>query len=155
MTCGSRSRPIASSSAVLTYLACTNERPAEETLVEIAGMLEGTGAYPVIAEDLDDELRKAAMDRARKRMASFTANIHKLPIARGYLPSASSGPETGHLASWASDARAVEAAPALRLAPGASQAVSVDEILEALRRLDKEASEQRPQASWARRRVRR
>ena len=44
------------------------------------------------------------------------------------------------LASWASDARAVEAAPALRRAPGAASAVSVDEILEALRSLDKEAN---------------
>jgi hypothetical protein len=45
------------------------------------------------------------------------------------------------LASWASDACAVEAAPALRRAPGTGGAVSVDEILEALRALDKEASE--------------
>jgi hypothetical protein len=41
------------------------------------------------------------------------------------------------LAFWASDACAVEAAPALRHAPGAADAVSVDEILEALRSLDK------------------
>lgn len=59
------------------------------------------------------------------------------------------------LASWASDACAVEAAPALRLAPGASRVVSVDEILEALRRLDDEAREPSPQASWARRQLRR
>ena len=43
------------------------------------------------------------------------------------------------LASWASDACAVEAAPALRHAPGAAGSVSVDEILEALRLLDTEA----------------
>jgi hypothetical protein len=42
------------------------------------------------------------------------------------------------LASWASDACAVEAAPALRHAPGAAAAVSVDEILEALRSLDRQ-----------------
>ena len=41
------------------------------------------------------------------------------------------------LASWASDACAVEAAPALRLAPGTNQAISVDDILETLRELDK------------------
>jgi hypothetical protein len=41
------------------------------------------------------------------------------------------------LASWASDACAVEAAPALRLAPGTNRTVSVDDILEALRDLDK------------------
>jgi hypothetical protein len=59
------------------------------------------------------------------------------------------------LASWASDACAVEAAPALRLAPGASRVVVVDDILEALRVLDKEASEHSPQTSSARRQVRR
>jgi len=41
------------------------------------------------------------------------------------------------LASWASDACAVEAAPALRCAPGGRAPVSVDEILEALRDLDR------------------
>ena len=43
------------------------------------------------------------------------------------------------LASWASDACAVEAAPALRFAPGGRDPVSVDEILEALRDLDRQA----------------
>jgi hypothetical protein len=44
------------------------------------------------------------------------------------------------LASWGSDACAVEAAPALRYPPGARQALSVDEILEALRVLDQQAN---------------
>ena len=44
------------------------------------------------------------------------------------------------LASWASDACAVEAAPALRRPPGVSRAVSVDEILQALRTLDWKAN---------------
>jgi hypothetical protein len=44
------------------------------------------------------------------------------------------------LASWASDACAVEAAPALRCAPRTEHPVPVDEILEALRALDKQAS---------------
>jgi hypothetical protein len=57
------------------------------------------------------------------------------------------------LASWASDACAVEAAPALRQAPGGSVAVSVDEILEALRELDREAH--RGAVTWARRQFRR
>ena len=43
------------------------------------------------------------------------------------------------LASWASDACAVEAAPALRRAPGAGQIVTVDEILEALCLLDQQS----------------
>src|SRR4029077_20259243 len=57
------------------------------------------------------------------------------------------------LASWASDACAVDAAAALRRAPGGKQIVSVDEILEALRVLDKQVGERG--ASWARRQVRR
>jgi hypothetical protein len=57
------------------------------------------------------------------------------------------------LASWASDACAVEAAPALRRVPGSGRIVSVDEVLEALRTLDKQANENG--SSWARRQVRR
>ncbi|MBX4971000.1 hypothetical protein [Rhizobium binae] len=41
------------------------------------------------------------------------------------------------LASWASDIFAIESAPALRLYPGTETAVSYDEILEALKTLDK------------------
>ena len=57
------------------------------------------------------------------------------------------------LASWASDACAVEAAPALRRPPGSSRTVKVDEILEALRTLDREVGEKG--ASWTTRQVRR
>lgn len=46
------------------------------------------------------------------------------------------------LASWASDACAVEAAPELRSAPRGST-VRFDEIMEALRTLDKEANSHR------------
>lgn len=42
------------------------------------------------------------------------------------------------LASWASDACAVEAFPALRQPPGSPAPISVDEILAALRALDRE-----------------
>jgi hypothetical protein len=59
------------------------------------------------------------------------------------------------LASWASDACAVEAAPALRCAPGARRPVSVDDILEALRSLDRAAPELERTRSWLRRKVRR
>jgi len=57
------------------------------------------------------------------------------------------------LASWASDACAVETAPALRRIPGSNRVVNVDEILEALRILDKQAGENG--SSWLRRQVRR
>jgi len=48
------------------------------------------------------------------------------------------------LASWASDACAVEAAPALRQAPGGRRPVRFDEVMEALRELDNRAKEQNP-----------
>lgn len=40
------------------------------------------------------------------------------------------------LASWASDIFAIESIPALRLYPGTEQAVSYDELIEALKTLD-------------------
>ena len=43
------------------------------------------------------------------------------------------------LASWASDACAIEAAPALRCAPGGKKIVRFDDVMEALRTLDKQA----------------
>jgi hypothetical protein len=46
------------------------------------------------------------------------------------------------LASWASDACAIAAAPAFRRAPGGKRAVGFDEVIEALRTLDKEARDQ-------------
>src|SRR5215210_4117469 len=62
------------------------------------------------------------------------------------------------LASWASDVCAVEAAPALRCPPGGKRVVSFDEVMEALRGLDREAQEQwadaeRPRRSRPRRRT--
>jgi hypothetical protein len=56
------------------------------------------------------------------------------------------------LASWASDAAAVESAPALRLAP-AGQPVTIDEIMDALRLLDRQLEDQcrsRKGAEWNR-----
>jgi hypothetical protein len=44
------------------------------------------------------------------------------------------------LASWASDTCAVEAVPALRLVPGASRTVDFDDIIDALRALDRTAA---------------
>lgn len=45
------------------------------------------------------------------------------------------------LASWASDACAVEAVPALRYAPGGKKPVRFDDVMEALRTLDKQAQQ--------------
>jgi hypothetical protein len=54
------------------------------------------------------------------------------------------------LASWASDACAVEAAPALRQAPGAARPVSFDVVMDALRLLDRQASEYQPPRHYRR-----
>src|SRR5436305_4045675 len=43
------------------------------------------------------------------------------------------------LASWASDACAIEAVPTLRCLPGAKRPVHFDEVMDALRALDEEA----------------
>lgn len=59
------------------------------------------------------------------------------------------------LASWASDACAPEAAPHLRRAPGGKQPVLFDEVMEALRTLDKQASEQGRDSARYRRLLRR
>src|SRR4051812_43411947 len=58
------------------------------------------------------------------------------------------------LASWASDACAVEAAPALRRPRGAKAPVSFDEIMDALRALDRAAEAQRCTTRTVRRRER-
>jgi hypothetical protein len=54
------------------------------------------------------------------------------------------------LASWASDACAVEAVPALRRPPGVKAPVSFDEVMEALRTLDREIAQQRDPARYRR-----
>lgn len=51
------------------------------------------------------------------------------------------------LSSWASDACAVESMPALRQPPGAERPVSFDQIMDALRQLDSEASTHRSGSS--------
>ena len=53
------------------------------------------------------------------------------------------------LASWASDACAIEAAPALRKSP-AGEPVSFDDVMDALRALDRQASESPASSRWRR-----
>jgi hypothetical protein len=68
--------------ATLAYLACVKSDSSGQTLTEVCGLLEGTGPYAVIAPDLDEELRQAAIKRARTEMADLVTGIKKLPIAR-------------------------------------------------------------------------
>jgi hypothetical protein len=59
------------------------------------------------------------------------------------------------LASWASDACAVEAAPELRRAPPQARPVKFDDIMDALRALDRQAPAPLKSRSWERRPLRR
>ncbi|WP_064681960.1 hypothetical protein [Rhizobium bangladeshense] len=73
-------------------------------------------------------------------------------------PDISNDEKRAILASWASDIFAIESVPALRLYPGAERAVSYDEILEALKGLDKgdqQSEEEGSSASSSARRIRR
>ncbi len=54
------------------------------------------------------------------------------------------------LASWASDACAVEAAPALRVAPGGKEPVHFDEVMDALSALDRLSGTEQPQSQGRR-----
>lgn len=59
---------------------------------------------------------------------------HPMDVVRD--PDLSLGEKRAILASWASDACAIEAAPALRCAPGSDNPVKFDEVMDALRMLD-------------------
>lgn len=59
------------------------------------------------------------------------------------------------LASWASDACALEAAPSLRCAPGGRRPVLFDEVMEALRALDRQANQRPEEGARYRRMLRR
>jgi hypothetical protein len=59
------------------------------------------------------------------------------------------------LASWASDACAIEAAPSLRCTPGGKTPVQFDDVMEALRALDKQARQHRDDSARYRRILRR
>jgi hypothetical protein len=54
------------------------------------------------------------------------------------------------LASWASDARAVVAAPVLRKAPRAARPVSFDDVMDALRLLDRQLGDCQPPPRYRR-----
>lgn len=65
----------------------------------------------------------------------FSRFLHPFDVVRH--PSLEPEVKRAILASWASDRSAVENHPALRKPPGASRPVPVDDILDAMRSLDK------------------
>ena len=67
--------------------------------------------------------------------------LHPFEVARH--PSLEPEVKRAILASWASDRSAVRDQPALRKPPGARRAVSIDDILAAMRTLD-EGTDRRP-----------
>jgi hypothetical protein len=63
-----------------------------------------------------------------------TAFDHPLDVLRD--PDLTTNEKRAILSSWASDACAIESAPALRQRPGAKRPVTFDEVVDALRSLD-------------------
>jgi len=104
-------------------------------------------------------LKSSAVDPFEALIAP--GDVFRRPHEVLTYPGLSLGEKRTILASWASDARAVESCPALRCLPGCrAEPVPVDEVMHALQALDGEsvlwaAPEQRSQfafgARWPRR----
>jgi hypothetical protein len=95
-----------------------------------------TASIPVILNNI------TALDQAAETSADLEAILHPgkvfaRPMDVVQHPALPLAEKRAILASWASDACAVEAAPALRAAPGATQPVSFDEVMDALGALDR------------------
>jgi hypothetical protein len=69
----------------------------------------------------------------------FSRFLHPFDVTRH--PSLEPEVKRAFLATWASDRSAVRNKPALRKPPGARRAVPVDDVLEALRSLDRGSGE--------------
>ncbi len=72
----------------------------------------------------------------------FSRFLHPFDVARH--PSLEPEVKRALLASWASDRAAVRDKPSLRKPPGARRAVPVDDVLAALRSLDRSSGERAP-----------
>jgi hypothetical protein len=90
-------------------------------------------------DDHDDDLNKLLQPASAFAHPSDVLNNADLTLSE----------KRAILASWASDACAVEAAPALRRAPRSSQ-VKFDDIMDALRELHQQAQQSRPQPHYRR-----
>lgn len=67
----------------------------------------------------------------------FSRFLHPFDVVR--RPSLEPEVRRAILASWASDRSAVEDHPALRKPPGANRAVPIDDVLKAMRALDRDS----------------
>jgi hypothetical protein len=82
------------------------------------------------------------LNRSDDGALDFDALLHpaqafKHPMSVVEDPDLTLSEKRAILASWASDVCAVEAAPALRRVPGTGKAVAFDDVMEALRSLDR------------------
>jgi hypothetical protein len=87
--------------------------------------------YPPFGDDSENALDLDAL------LHPSQAFEHPLDVARD--PDLTLYEKRAILASWASDACAIEAVPTLRRLPGGKQPVHFDEVMDALRSLDQEA----------------
>jgi hypothetical protein len=95
------------------------------------------GVPPYILQDLGNE----AIFHFGWEALAHPAEVFGHPREIAANPRLSRAEKGAILASWASDACAVEAAPALRLPPGGKEPVLLDDIMDALRAIDEEGPE--------------
>ena len=98
---------------------------------------------PPAAQPRDDE-KGATQEGGTIMSQPFSRFLHPFDVVRH--PSLEPEVKRALLASWASDRAAVRGRPALRKPPGAKRAVPVDDVLAALRTLDRGGGECPPTA---------
>lgn len=87
---------------------------------------------------MDNMLQQAASDATVMGPAVLVQGMQlRRPIDVVTAPALSADDKRTILAAWASDFYAVESKPALRHLPGTPEPVSIDEVHEALRELDR------------------
>jgi hypothetical protein len=91
----------------------------------------------------------AGGDSGRRDTHGLDALLHPAPAFEHPMkvvddPDLTLAEKRAILASWASDACAVEATPALRQPPGSPRRVEFDDVMDALRALDRRTGERLP-----------
>ena len=95
------------------------------------------GVPPFVLQDLGNE----AIFHFGWEALAHPAEVFGHPREVVANPRLSRAEKRAILASWASDACAVEAAPALRMLPGGKEPVLFDDVMDALRAVDEEERE--------------